>query len=81
MQQSFSIKFHLLYCSQLEGRVLPIVEKRAVVASGDWADSEDSHISMDNESSSDHEVCFYGGENGLFCLVSKLLFQYACAGQ
>ncbi|CAK9318028.1 unnamed protein product [Citrullus colocynthis] len=41
---------------QLEGRVLPTVEKRAVVASGDWADSEDSHISMDNESSSDHEV-------------------------
>lgn len=44
-------------------------------------DSEDSPISVDDESASDHEVGFYGGANSLFSLVSKSLFQYACAGQ
>lgn len=54
--------------------MLPIAEKRALVALGDKsADSEGSHTSVDTESSSDHEVCFYGVANGLFCLVSKLL--------
>lgn len=52
--------------------MIPIVEKKALVALGDRnADSEDSHTSVDTESSSDHEVCFYGGENGFFCLESK----------
>ncbi|XP_038878153.1 uncharacterized protein LOC120070303 isoform X2 [Benincasa hispida] len=51
-----SLDGHLEWRSQLGGKMLPIVEKRALVTSVDRrADSEDSHISSDNESS-DHEV-------------------------
>ncbi|XP_022997740.1 uncharacterized protein LOC111492608 isoform X1 [Cucurbita maxima] len=43
--------------SQVGGKMIPIVEKKALVALGDRnADSEDSRTSVDAESSSDHGV-------------------------
>lgn len=54
--------------------MLPIIENRALVVSRyRRADSEDSPISVDDESLSDHEVGFYGGANGLFSLLSKII--------
>lgn len=53
--------------------MIPIVEKRAlVVALGDRTpDNEDSHTSVDTESSSDHEVCFLWCSIKWFLLLVK----------